>query len=400
MEKDYIKTKKTHNILAVLDSKDIYGKELSNIEVYKTLQDHGYNITVLYNKYATSRMKKEMHQFNAIPTFLPRNLNGKWRIFNYFTATINANIKLCSLLHKNKNTILLIPTEIALLYLLPTLLLFYNIKIIFRMGDSPIAYRKNDSNILTRIYSWLWKSIILKRVNCVVSISQFIKSKLIEYGRIERKEDVVIYNFPPQRHVITNETINIDKTEDNIIFGYLGRIVEDKGVILLIEATLQLLKENYKISLYIGGNPQIDPTYYAKIEELLKANPHSINIHFLGEITNITSFYKQIDVACTPSIYEEPLGNVIVEAKSFHKPSIIFNKGGMPEIIEHQHNGYICHNTTTESLKQAMLYYIINPQKTITEGKDAYNSINRMGIDKKSYTHKWLNVMESMTINQ
>ena len=34
-------------IFAVLDSKDVYGKELSNIEVCKTLEEHGYDITIL-----------------------------------------------------------------------------------------------------------------------------------------------------------------------------------------------------------------------------------------------------------------------------------------------------------------------------------------------------------------
>lgn len=42
-------------IFAVLDSKDVYGKELSNIEVCKTLEEHGYDITILYNKDASER---------------------------------------------------------------------------------------------------------------------------------------------------------------------------------------------------------------------------------------------------------------------------------------------------------------------------------------------------------
>ena len=44
-------------IFAVLDSKDVYGKELSNIEVCKTLEEHGYDITILYNKDASERLK-------------------------------------------------------------------------------------------------------------------------------------------------------------------------------------------------------------------------------------------------------------------------------------------------------------------------------------------------------
>lgn len=48
-------------IFAVLDSKDVYGKELSNIEVCKTLEEHGYDITILYNKDASERLKQEIN---------------------------------------------------------------------------------------------------------------------------------------------------------------------------------------------------------------------------------------------------------------------------------------------------------------------------------------------------
>ena len=160
--------------------------------------------------------------------------------------------------------------------------------------------------------------------------------------------------------------------------------------------SLQILEKGYNMELYIGGNTKTDPIYYGKIKSLLNKSPQSQHIHFLDEITNIETFYSNIDVSCTPSVYEEPLGNVLVEAKAFRKPSIIFNKGGMPEIIEHQYNGYICENVSVESLRRAMMYYIENPQRCIIEGDDAKESIRRMGIDRNSYVHKWLGVMDSI----
>ena len=65
-------------------------------------------------------------------------------------------------------------------------------------------------------------------------------------------------------------------------------------------------------------------------------------------------------------------------------------------IIEHQYNGYICENVSVESLRRAMMYYIENPQRCIIEGDDAKESIRRMGIDRNSYVHKWLGVMDSI----
>lgn len=383
------------NILAVLDSKVAYGKELSNIEVYKTLKKYGYDITVLYNVNASEKLKVELCDFKRIPICYPRNIVGKWRKLKYVIATIKSNCKVGKILLELTPDVLLMSTEIAFLYLLPVFLLNKNIKVIFRMGDAPISYRKKERGLMVKLYRYIWEHVIVYRIDCVVSISNFIKEKLHKYGRKSNPLDVVIYNFPPMRHFLDVENIQIKKT-NNVIFGYLGRIVEDKGVILLVEAALEILDEGCCIDLYLAGDTSASPAYFKKIKSRLNASSQAEHIHFLEEISNIEDFYKSIDVACTPSIYEEPLGNVLVEAKAFGKPSIIFNRGGMPEIIEHRRNGYICEEITVKSLKNALLYYINNPQRCILEGQDAKESIKRLGIDRKTYERKWIEVMDKI----
>lgn len=135
-------------IFAVLDSKDVYGKELSNIEVCKTLEEHGYDITILYNKDASERLKQEINKFRCIPIFFPRNIYGKWRGIKYVIAVIYSNLRISMLLASQKPDVLLIPTEIVFIYLLPVLLLIKKLRILFRMGDAPIIYRKKDKGLL------------------------------------------------------------------------------------------------------------------------------------------------------------------------------------------------------------------------------------------------------------
>lgn len=92
------------------------------------------------------------------------------------------------------------------------------------------------------------------KISVVVSVSNFIKEKLLESGRRFNPKDVVIYNFPPNRFSNNTEQVEISKTGNDVVFGYLGRIVEDKGVLLLVEASLQILEKGYNMELYIGGN--------------------------------------------------------------------------------------------------------------------------------------------------
>ena len=100
-------------IFAVLDSKDVYGKELSNIEVCKTLEEHGYDITILYNKDASERLKQEINKFRCIPIFFPRNIYGTWRGIKYVIAVIYSNLRISMLLAAQKPDVLLIPTEMV-----------------------------------------------------------------------------------------------------------------------------------------------------------------------------------------------------------------------------------------------------------------------------------------------
>ena len=108
-------------IFAVLDSKDVYGKELSNIEVCKTLEEHGYDITILYNKDASERLKQEINKFRCIPIFFPRNIYGTWRGIKYVIAVIYSNLRISMLLAAQKPDVLsLIPQHYYKIFFLST----------------------------------------------------------------------------------------------------------------------------------------------------------------------------------------------------------------------------------------------------------------------------------------
>ena len=109
-------------------------------------------------------------------------------------------------------------------------------------------------------------------------------------------------------------------------------------------------------------------------------------------LKNIIHFYQHCDVIAIPSIYEEPMANVVAESKSFHKACIIFNQGGMPEIVEHGRTGYVCDQVSVEELARALSYYHDNPERVKTEGETAFESISYLHLTKEDYQQRWLEV--------
>lgn len=375
-------------VIGILDSIDLYGKERANLQVYRLLKKYDYNILLVINKKASPELKRETSDFDTIQVDFPRGIEGKFIFFRYLRCIISSNYSVFKVLVRQCPRIILIPTEIELLFLfLP--LLFSKAKIIFRMGDDPLTYRKRD-NLITKVYAVIWKNIILRRVNSVVCISKYIQDRLVESGRNIRSNDIIIYNYPPERVYSHDEKLH-KVVNQKLKVGFIGRIVPDKGVFLLIKAVGNLLEEGIAIELYVAGDLSSDLEYSRNLTSFVNnINVIKDNIHFLDIVYNTNRFYREtIDIICVPSIYEEPLSNVLVESKMFSKPSIIFNSGGMPEIITHKHDGYICKDMNVESLKEALIFYYESPQYVTKHGNNAFNSIAKLGIDKDSFERKW-----------
>ena len=286
-------------------------------------------------------------------------------------------------LRKEKPDYILVPTEIALTYLYIPLCLT-NAKVVFRCGDSPLVFRK--SGVATRIYGLLWKYVILVRVDTVVCNANFLQQQISMSGRKPNVHDTLIYNYPP---AIVNKSDNVifKKHPNTLRLGFMGRIVEDKGVRELLCAVRHINSKEEKVSAYICGDMTIDKSY---ADALLSMADDSME--FVGPIYDLEKFYNNIDIVAIPSIYAEPMANVLTEAKYHKKAVIIFNKGGMPEIVEHLRTGFVCKSVSVESLVQGIMFYVEHPESVKRMGESAFLSIQELGLTKDVYEKKWLKV--------
>lgn len=114
----------------------------------------------------------------------------------------------------------------------------------------------------------------------------------------------------------------------NILF--LGRIEKRKGLIYLLKTFKILIKKYPNLRLIVGG----DGPLKKYCQNWIKKNKLK-DVVFEGTINEADApyFYSSCDIFCSPSIYGESFGIVLIEAMATGKPVVAFANKGYKEIL-------------------------------------------------------------------
>ncbi len=142
-----------------------------------------------------------------------------------------------------------------------------------------------------------------------------------------------------------------------IVFGFLGRLDESKGADTVVRALCLLPDEHLgRWRMVFAGqgavsqlrawvsNQQGGGAQWAKISPF---------VHHLG-LVNANDHLRTIDVLLAPSRAHETFCNVVLEAASLARPSIVSNKGALPERIAHGDAGWMVEAADEKALSQQM----------------------------------------------
>ena len=219
---------------------------------------------------------------------------------------------------------------------------------------------KNRKNCQTLCPScrglWIWKRRLTQWVHHVVSVSQFVLNQHRKFGLFRDTPATVIYNpippdLKPQPH----------KMHRPVVFGYIGRLHESKGIEELLRA-FQSLPYRLKIA-----GTSADPAYEIWLKRTF-GRPH---IEFLG-YQKAQTFYPQIDVLIVPSLWNDPSPTVVHEANAYGIPVLASRRGGLAEIVQPEVNGYLYDPEDPNALKQWVERLATHPQKIQTLSMNAF----------------------------
>lgn len=114
---------------------------------------------------------------------------------------------------------------------------------------------------------------------------------------------------------------------------FAGKLTKYKGVKYLIRAASKIHGE-----VVISGNGP-EKKYLLQMVKDLKL----MNVHFAGHVDNtdrLVQLYSLADVFVAPSVWDEPLGLVILESMACETPVVVTRKGGIPLAVKDGKNGF------------------------------------------------------------
>ncbi len=148
------------------------------------------------------------------------------------------------------------------------------------------------------------------------------------------------------------------KDRNKIIkFGFIGRLLKDKGIFEYIEAA-QLISKKYegKCKFYVLGEIyKENPTAVTKkqLDEWIDNN----TITYLEKTDLVEEEMKNFDCIILPS-YREGLSKVLLEACAMGIPAITTDVPGCRDVIEDSKNGFICNVKDVTDLSNSIERFI------------------------------------------
>ncbi len=188
------------------------------------------------------------------------------------------------------------------------------------------------------------------RINAVVGVSQRI---------LDIHTDLGLFLDTPVRTVIRNApTIapmfpGSERSDRTLTLGFIGRLVEEKGIYNLIKAIAAVPSE--AVRLLIAGRASEDE------QKRIRTMAPAARIEFLGFVAP-AEFYQQVDVVVVPSIWEEPGPIVVADAQAAGKPFLGTSFGGIPEAIKNGAAGWLT-GSDPDSLAKSILQIVADPQR-------------------------------------
>ncbi len=220
----------------------------------------------------------------------------------------------------------------------------------------------------------------------VMACSQYMSDEISDYFQCPPNKIEVIPNGVETEHFDRLQGQDLSHFRsmyalpfEDIIFS-VGRVVHEKGLHLLIQATPLVLQAHPSAKLVIAGKgPEL---------EALRSLAWQLGV---GEKVLLTGFisdddrdklFKIADCAVFPSLYE-PFGIVALEAMAARCPVVVSAVGGLKDVVEHNETGIVVYPNNVDSLAWGIVHTLQHPKWSAARVENAYRVVQ----DRYNWDH-------------
>lgn len=153
-------------------------------------------------------------------------------------------------------------------------------------------------------------------------------------------------------------------SEKDFVVLFVGRIMEIKGVLELMQAVTSL--EDEHIKLLVMGSANSGKWAFSSYERKVKkfSEQHKERIIFTGYVDNaeVYQYASVVDVQCLPTLVEEAAPLVVLEAMAKGLPLIVTKSGGVVEYVDESIALIIGKENVVKELRRAICYMKEHPE--------------------------------------
>lgn len=195
----------------------------------------------------------------------------------------------------------------------------------------------------------------------IVAVSEDTKKALVRYEWISPSRITVIPNgIDGERFT---KPVDVSATRRALglstgpVIGMGARLTEQKGVIYLLQAVVQLRQQYPGLQVLIAGTGDQEDYLKRTASELGIASA----VHFLGVRMDIPELVRAFDVFVMPSVWEG-LPMALLEAFAAGTPVVASDVGGVGKVIRHRENGSLVPPRDPAALAAELAHVLAQPE--------------------------------------
>lgn len=174
---------------------------------------------------------------------------------------------------------------------------------------------------------------------------------------------------PPENKHDTKKQLGLDATKK--IAGCFGRIRKQKGTDIFVDAMIETLPEKPEWIGIIAGRTTVEHTEFERdLKSKIEKAGLTDRILFVGEHTNIETWYQAIDLFIAPQRWEG-FGLTPLEAGACAVPTIAADVGAFSEIIKENETGSVIPIDDLTHMVDATKFYMADENQLGIHGENA-----------------------------
>lgn len=241
--------------------------------------------------------------------------------------------------------------------------------------------------ILSFLYYSFREFIQFHRCNSIIAHSEKVRKSTLTWYKLNSEKVVTVYNgidlsvFKPAPLIGRTVRDLYDIKENEKVILFLSQINRQKGADIAIMAFAEILHRRSNLKLMIVGGGDYLPEVKSLVQSL-RLEPYVI---FTGAIDHekVPGYINAGDIVLFPTIRQEGLPFVIIEAMACGKPVVASNIGSNSEALEHKKTGLLTKPGGIKETVKSLERLLDNAEYSQLLAQNALNKV-RCSFSKES----------------